>query len=258
MNRNVESYRRLEVAGADVLDAVEAECAGHAAFGDTHGILDRAHAILLLRLDAISRRSRPLLRELFHELQKGRNRHRGADILKDPVVLGEFSDLLALTRRSRRRPSDETEEIFAAVLYHLRNGRPGPPVAAGCVLRFRPNAATPPILLWDPAGPQSIVQRHFASRVNTMLSTEFPGQGDMLGRPTPAFAKTLDRGYHLLAMLLPALSTSVLAHVRVIGVFNQGKWSPESLTSPRIASTFFITPGTLNTSVVGNGGNAST
>lgn len=248
MNRNMEPYQRLEVAGSDVLDAVEAECAGHAAFGDTHGILDRFHAVSLLRLDAISRCGIPLLRELCHELQKGRNRREGADVLKDPVVLGEFSDLLDSTRRSRRRPSDETEEIFVAVLHHLRTGRPGPPVAAGCVLRFRPNAATPPIPLWDPTGPQSIVQRRFASKVNATLSVHFPGRGHILGHPTPAFAKALKRGYHLLAILLPALSASVLAHVRVIGVFNEGKWGLKSLTSPRIASTFFITPGTLNTS----------
>ena len=43
------------MAGFDVMQALEREPAGHPVFGDTHGILDRARTLTLMRLEALSR-----------------------------------------------------------------------------------------------------------------------------------------------------------------------------------------------------------
>lgn len=238
MNTNTGPYRRPEIAGDDVLRAVEAEFAGHPLFGDTRSILDRVHALSLLQLEAVSR-GRPLLRELCLELRQERNQRAAVDVLKDPVVTTGITDLLPAGGEGF--PSDETEAVFAAVLRHLRNGTPGMPVAAGCAVHFRPNDSTPPIAVWDPSAPESPVKRRFDFLIKTFYSRHFSRIGAILERPEPAFAKVVERGYDLLAIILPELSVSVLAHTRLLGVFSLGSASgPESSTNRWIPSTMFL------------------
>ena len=64
------------MAGLDVTQALERELAGHPMFGDTHGILDRARTLALMRLEALSRSTSA--RELFRELRKEGNRRAAA------------------------------------------------------------------------------------------------------------------------------------------------------------------------------------
>ena len=228
---------RPEVAGDDILRAVEAECAGHALFGDTRSILDRKHALSLLQLEAVSR-DRPLIQELCRELRQERNSRAAADVLKDPVVTTGIADLLV---GGERFPSDETETVFAAVLSHLRKGRSGMPVATGCAVHFRPNDSTPPIALWDPSALQSPVARRFDFLVKTFISGDFFRIGAILEPPEPAFAKVLERGYDLLSIVLPELSASVLAHTRLLGVLSWGSASGSgSATDYHIPSTMFL------------------
>ena len=234
MNTNTGPYRRPETAGDDVLRAVEAELAGHALFGDTRSILNRKHALSLLQLEAVSR-GRLLLQELCLELRQERNRRAAADVLKDPVVTTGIADLLRVG--GERFPSDETETVFAAVLHHLRNGTPGMPVAVGCAVHFRPNDSTPPIAVWDPSAPESPVKRRFDSLIQTFCSDYFSRIGAILESPEPAFAKSLERGYDLLSIILPELSASVLAHTRLLGIFSRGSGSS---TNRWIPSTMFL------------------
>ena len=238
MNTNTGPYRRQEIAGDDVLRAVEAEFAGHPLFGDTRSILDRERALSLLQLEAVSR-GRPLLQELCLELRQERNQRAAIDILKDPVVASSIVDLLRVG--GERFPSDETEAVFAAVLRHLRNRTPGMPVAAGCAVHFRPNDSTPPIALWDPSASQSPVKRRFDSLIKTFYFGYFSRIGAILERPEPAFAKVLERGYDLLAIILPELSVSVLAHTCLIGIFSWRSASgTRSVTFPALPSTMFF------------------
>ena len=238
MNTNTMPRRRPEIAGDDVLRAVEAEFASHALFGDTRSILDRKHALSLLQLEAVSR-GRPLIQELCLELRQERNRRAAVDVLKDPVVTTGIADLLR--GGGERFPSDEIEAVFAAVLHHLRNGTPGMPVAVGCAVHFRPNDSTHPIALWDPSAPESPVKRRFDFLIQTLCSDYFSRRGAILERPEPAFAKSLERGYDLLSIILPELSASVLAHTRLLGVFTWGSASGSgSATNRGIPSTMFL------------------
>ena len=231
-------HAKPEVAGDDILRAVEAESAGHALFGDTRNILDRKHALSLLQLEAVSR-GRPLIQELCRELRQERNSRAAADVLEDPVVTTGITDLLV---GGERLPSDETETVFAAVLHHLRKGRFGMPVATGCAVHFRPNDSTPPIALWDPSALQSPVARRFDFLVKTLLSGDFSRIGMILEPPEPAFAKDLGRGCDVLSSVLPELSASVLAHTRLLGVVS---WvsAPgfRSVTNRALPSTMLLT-----------------
>lgn len=224
------------MTGFDVTQALERELAGHPMFGDTHSILHRARTLTLMQLEALSR-GRPLVRELCRELRKEENRRAAADVLDDPVVRIGWG-LLKAVRRGERSPSgeteDETEEVFAAVLHHLRHGPPGLPVAAGCRRHFRSRRSGPSITVWDPDVPETVVERRFASFADECFSklliptlgsgptgpaSAFPeGRGRYLRSPEPGFVDDLLRGCDLLAILLPELSASVLDHVRLVGV----------------------------------------
>ena len=238
MNTSTIPCRRLEIAGDDVLRAVEAELADHALLGDSRRILDLQHGLSLLQLQAVSR-GRPLLQELYLELRQERNRRAAVDVLKDPVTARSVADLLKVD--GERFPSDETETVFATVLRHLRNGTPGMPVATGCAIHFHPNDSTPPIALWDPSAPQSPVEQRFDSLIKTNFSSYFPQIGAILKPPEPAFAKSLERGYDLLSIILPELSASVLVHTRMLVVFSVGgALGAKSVTDPWIPWTTFL------------------
>ena len=236
------------MAGFDVTRALERELAGHPVFGDTHGILDRARTLILMRLEALSRGA--AARELFRELRKEGNRRAAADVLDDPVVRRVSRDLLEAVRRGERSPSgeaeDETEEVFAAVLHHLRRGPPGLPAAAGCSHHFRSRRSGPLITVWDPDVPESVVERRFASFADDYLCDRFPERRSrQLQRPAPGFVNALLRGCDLLALLLPGLSASVLDHVRLVGVPINPRLG--SVTFMDIPSTMFVSGGIVNT-----------
>ena len=225
------------MAGLDVTQALERELAGHPVFGDTHGILDRARTLALMRLEALSRGTSA--RELFRELRKEGNRRAAADVLDDPVLLRIGRDLLEAVLRGERSTPGETEEVFAAILHHLRHGPPGLPVAAGCPHHFHSRRSGPSITVWDPDVPETVVARRFASSADDSLSGLFPERRSRcLQRPGPGFVDDLRRGCDLLALLLPELSASVLDHVRLVGVLIDGRLS--SITFMAIPSTMFI------------------
>ena len=231
------------MVGFDVTQALERELAGHPVFGDTHGILHRARTLTLMRLEALSRGTSA--RELVRELRKEGNRQAAADVLDDPVVLRSGRDLLEAVRRGERstpgETADETEEVFSAVLHHLRHGPPGLPVAAGCPHRFRSRPSGPSITVWDPDVPETVVARRFASIVNGYLSGSSRNAGARcLQRPEPGFVDALLRGCDLLALLLPELSASVLDHVRLVGVHSDERLRKASITFSAIPSTMFI------------------
>ena len=229
------------MAGLDVTQMLERELAGHPVFGDTHGIIDRARTLTLMRLEALSRGASA--RELFRELRKEGNRRAAADVLDDPVVRRTGRDLLEAVRCGERSPSgeteDETEEVFAAVLHHLHHGPPGLPVAAGCRQHFRSRRSGPSIAVWDPDVPETVVARRFASFVDDCFSDLFPERRSRcLQRPEPGFVDDLRRGCDLLALLLPELSASVLDHVRLVGVPIDRRL--RSVTFTAMPSTMFI------------------
>ena len=245
------------MAGLDVPQALERELAGHPVFGDTRGILHRARNFALMQLEALSR-GRPLVRELCRELRKEGSRRAAADVLDDPVVLRSSRDLLAAIRRGERSTPGETEEVFAAVLHHLRHGPPGLPVAAGCSHHFRSRRWGPSITVWDPDVPDTVVKRRFASFVEDCFS-EFPPEGTEgrsrhLQRPEPGFVDDLRRGCDLLALLLPELSASALDHVRLVGVPIDQRLTGipighhlKCVTFTAIPSTTFISGAAVNT-----------
>ena len=232
------------MAGFDVTHALERELAGHPMFGDTHRILHRARTLTLMRLEALSRGTSA--RKLFRELRKEGNRRAAADVLDDPVVRRTGQDLLGAVRRGERSPSGETEEVFAAVLHHLRRGPPGLPVAAGCPHHFRSRRSGPSITVWDPDVPGTVVARRFHSFADDCLSPSFPeGRSRQLQRPEPGFVDALLRGCELLALLLPELSASVLDHVRLVGVPIDPRF--RTATFMEIPSTIFVSGVAVNT-----------
>lgn len=205
------------MAGLDT-QALERELAGHPTFGDTRAILDRTRTHALMQLEALSR-SRPFARELWRELHKQGGRRAAADILDDPVVRRSSRSLLRAIRRGERSTSDEAEEVFAAVLQHLRHGPPGLPVAAGCPHRFRSGRSGQSITVWDPGVPETAVTRTFSAFVDDCFSEHYSeNRTKHLQRPEPAFVDSLRRAYDLLAILLPELSASALDHIRLVGV----------------------------------------
>ena len=234
MNATVRRSVEGKVApGCGVLRAIERELAGHTVFGDTHGILDRSRALALMELEAVSR-DRPLVKELRRELRESGNRQLAADVLDDPVLLRTTEDLLGGISRNESSIPDETGEVFAAMLDHLRRGTPGLPVAAGCRRHLLPGGSTPAIAIWDPDAPDSVVKSRFESLIDEGLSAEFPGRSAILGRPEPAFVDALRRGCELLAHLLPELAASVFHHVRLIGFIDDrraGNLGRDSLPS---------------------------
>ena len=233
------------MVGFDVTQTLERELAGHPMFGDPRGILHRVHTFARLQMEGLSR-GRPLVRELCRELRKEGNRRAAADVLDDPVVLRSVWDLPleAAQRGERSTPgetADETEEVFAAVLDHLRHGPPGLPVAAGCPHHFRSRPSGPSIAVWDPDVPETVVKRRFAFFVDNRFSGVFSERRrGCLQRPEPGFVDDLRRGCDLLALLLPELSASVLDHVRLVGVLGDEHLRIASATFTGIPSTMFI------------------
>ena len=233
------------MVGLDVLQALEHELAGHPRFGDTPRILHRARTFALMRLEALAH-VRPLVRELCRELRKEENRRAAADVLDDPVVLRSSRGLLRAIRHGGRSPSGEIEEVFAAVLHHLRHGPPGLPVAAGCPHHFRPRRSGPSIAVWDPDVPETIVKRRFAFFVDAPLSKVIPeGRSRRLRRPEPGFVDALRRGYDLLALLLPELSASVLDHCRLVCVPVDQRF--RNATFSAVPSTIFLSDVAVDT-----------
>ena len=220
----------------DELRAIETELAGHRAFGDARRILDRRRAFALLRLEAASR-DRPPVQALCKELRGGRHRRATADILADPVVLADIEDLPEAHRRGDESRPPEIEELCAAVQRRLRDGTSGLPTAAGCLFRAHPRGASSAIALWDPDAPASIFKRRFESAFDTRIAKRYPMS---LRRPEPAFADAVERGCDLLALVLPELAASALAHLRLIGVISSE--TVISCVSPFIASTAFVRP----------------
>ena len=238
---NTTGRRKVEgkiAPGCDVLRAIERELAGHPVFGDPRGILDRARAFALMELEAVSR-DRPLVKELRRELRKSGDRQLAHDVLDDPVLLRTTEDLLDGISRNESSTPDETGEVFAAMLDHLRRGTPGLPVAAGCRRHLLPGGSTPAIAIWDPDAPDSVVKRRFESLVDKSLSSSFPGLGAILGRPEPAFVDVLRQGCELLARLLPELAASAFPHVRLIGFIDDRR--AVSLSKNSLPSVVFIT-----------------
>ena len=241
------------MVGFDVTQALERELAGHPMFGDTRGILDRARTFVRMQMEGLSR-GRPLVRELCRELRKEGNRRAAADVLDDPVVLRSVWNLLpeAARRGERSTPgetADETEEVFAAVLDHLRHGPPGLPVAAGCPHHFRSRPSGPSITVWDPDVPETVVNRRFAFFAGNLLSGSSRNAGACLQRPEPGFVDDLLRGCDLLALLLPELSASVLDHVRLIGVHSGERFRKASVTfsaTSAIPRTMFLSGEIVN------------
>ena len=225
-------------SGCDALRAIERELAGHPVFGDTRGILGRSRALVLMELEAVSR-DRPLVKELRRELRKPGNRQLADAVLDDPVLIRTTEDLLDGISRNESSTPDETGEVFAAMLDHLRSGTPGPPVAAGCRRHLLPGGSTPAIAIWDPDAPDSVAKRRFESLVDEGLSSDFPGRSALLGRPEPAFVDALRQGCELLARLLPELAASVFHHVRLIGFIDDR--GVVSLMRNSLPSVVFIT-----------------
>ena len=223
-----------------MLRTIEAELAGHPVFGDTPGILDRRRAFALLRLGARFR-DRPLIRALCRELHRGQHRRAAADVLADPAVQFGIRDLRGRPGGGDECRLHESEKLFAAVLRHLRDGTPGLPTAAGSPLRVRPRGASHDIALWDPDAPSSVFKRRFESAFHHLDPTRF-------GRPCPVFAEAVERGCDLLAMLLPELGASALAHLRLIGVFRAEDDAPDTtITITKFASTSFLSVARMRT-----------
>ena len=217
---------------------MEAELAGHPAFGDAQSIFDRLRTFALLFLGRTAKRW-PLIQPLRQELQDGPHRQTVA-VFADPVccpgLLGRSPDAMA------NPGSEESEELVAATLRHLRSGAPGLPTAAGCRLRARPRCVQHDIALWDPALPRSVFKRSFESAFDKSIGSNYlPPRRARLRRPSPALVEAVDRGCELLAVLLPELAASALAHLRLIGFFSiKGYRYVGQITNIRISSTTFL------------------
>ena len=212
--------------------AIETELAGHAAFGDARRILDRRRAFALLSLKKAASRASPSVQAFCKELCDERHRPAADAILADPVMLADIDALPSAIRRGDESRVAETEELCATMLRRMRTGTSDFPTAAGCPLRIHPPGASFAIALWDPDVPASIFKR----RVEAAFHASCPKAS--LRRPEPAFVDAIERGCALLALVLPELCASVLAHVCLIGVVDSGRWS--SSTAFCIVSTFFI------------------
>ena len=221
----------------DVLRTTEAELAGHPVFGDAQGILGRLRTINLLSLEAASR-DRPLIRALCRELHNGRHRRAASAILADPVVLLGIRDLLEATRRGDESRFDESEELFAAVLRHLRDGTPGLPTAAGSPLRVQPRGVSHDVALWDPDASPSVFKPRFESAFDHFIGGLYPPDYVRFRCPCPVSVESVGRGCDLLAMLLPELAASVLTHLRLVGILGTDHYT--SITNIEIASTVFL------------------
>ena len=214
----------------DMLRTIEAELAGDPVFGDPQGIRDHLRTVTLLPLEAASW-DRPLIRALCRELRDGRHRRAAADVLDDPAVQLGIRDLLEAIWRGDERRLHESEELFAAVLCHLRDGTPGLPTAAGSPLRVRARGASHDIALWDPDAPPSVFKRRFEAAF-------YNPDPDLahFRRPCPVFAEAVERGCDLLVTLLPELGASALAHLRLIRVL-RAEAAVDSSTHILLAST---------------------
>ena len=213
------------------LHAIETELAGHAAFGDARRTLDRCRTFALLSLEAASR-DRPSVQALCKELRDERHRPVANAILADPVMLTGIDALLPAIRRGDESRVAEIEETCAAALRRLRDGALGLPTAAECPLSIHPRGASSAIALWDPDVPASMFKQRFESAFYGRVADA------SLRRPEPALVDAIERGCDLLALVLPELAASALAHVRLIGVMDSEKWA--SIVILSIASTLFI------------------
>ena len=220
----------------DRLDSMETELAGHPAFGDAQSIFDRLRAGVLLFLEGAAK-GRPLIQALHQELRDGPHQQAAA-VFADPAVL---SGLLGRSSNAMANPgSEESEELVAATLRHLRSGALGLPTAAGCRLRARPRCVQHDIALWDPALTRSVFKRSFESAFDKCIGSSFPRRA-RLRRPSPALVKVVERGCELLAALLPELATSALAHLRLIGFFSIKDYRyTGQVTNISISSTTFL------------------
>lgn len=157
-------------------------------------------------------------------------------------MLKTIVDLRNAIRHGGDSSPSESEEVFAAVLRCRRNGLPGPPTAAGSAFRVPLDYGSPAMVLYDPDVPESI----FSSRFESVFANRYgrPSRLTNFRRPEPAFVDAVLRGRDLLARLLPALATSALAHVHLIGVPSDW-WHLKNGFTRHLPSTMSLSTGVL-------------
>jgi hypothetical protein len=225
-----------------LLGAVEAELAGHQAFGDSDYIHRQLHACFERRLGKIAVH-RPVAGQLQNALSQTDpySRYR---VIGDTVVRSAIQHALSQleTGSSYGLPLTECEDIFRATLRHLEEGQGGGPLEAGTehVQLHRLGPEPYHCRVWNDEHRDDIFGRSFRGRIWDVY-------GESLTTPDADELAILIKGTQLLEDLLPLLSRSALSHAHIVTILPRtGKWTGRGSSSNiKIGGTIFLSRGGL-------------
>jgi len=207
-----------------VLEIVEQALAGHAAFGDSDYILEQFHRDSMSRLGAIAD-SLQSARELLDLLGKAGVQER-TRVLGNTVVRSAIQHAqVRVAGDDYGLPLDDCDAIFVRSVQSLRtadsdflfrSGRHGLP---------RLNSAGYHGWVWNEDYPPDVMSNAYRFQVKRNWH-------GILAVPRDEDLEGLERGIALLKRLMPRLCSSVLRHVHIIGIFDQGgSWDRKASSS---------------------------
>ena len=218
------------------LNAIELELAEHRAFGDVPYIHKHLHLCFERGLGKLSG-DLPVAGQLLDALSRAGD-HARYRVIGDTVVRCAITH--ALTRFETGDawclPLEECEEVFRATLRHLEEGHSGGPLETGVtpVARLGPEPFHG--WIWTEEHSGDVFGRSFRHVIED-------NHGRPLCTPDADELNMLAKGAELLGVLLPALSSSALAHTHVVAVFaRDGKSAGRGSSSQfNIGGTIFLT-----------------
>lgn len=218
---------------AEVLETIEQAFAQHPTFGDSTYILGQLRACLERRLEKIAPRL-PAAGALLETLADA-----GGDSLDH--VIGDTVVRCAILHAHARLETDaqrgllleDCEQVFAATVRHLQEGKRGTPLGDGSLrhLGQEPYHGW----LWSEEHPNDVFGRSY----RYLLKDRYQA---LPCTPTDEEVAKLETGARLLAELLPTLMPSALQHAHVISLVpSAGGWTGIASASQfRLGGTIFL------------------
>lgn len=232
---------------------IERELACQRPYADFRSISDRAFSYYLRGLGILGERE-PAAKALTDSLRAAPDPRRLA-VLADPVIRVAINDGLEALRRGTR-DANGSGALFAAARMHLRSSRSGPPTAPNSPAWPARGSFALGAAIWHPEEHAALLAGRFAELFAEEIAGSVSSLPAVLRAPGTALAGHLERGKELLTRLLPALSRSVLAHVRVVAVVDtadRSQWSRrtrpnlcQNVSTHAIPSTIFLSPTPLS------------
>lgn len=142
---------------------------------------------------------------------------RRFQVCMHPCVRDVLGGALVAYRQGRLLESEDNHEVLHSAARALRSGEVQEvPFYGGETIGDRHHS----LLLWSELWNGTSAGRHFQRLFEREIASSVSSQRAALVQPDDTYLQTLQNGYDLLSTVAPALSESVLPHVRVICIID--------------------------------------